>query len=426
MDYEALKAAGKLPSPGGVALSIFRLTQKPDVSLSEIGHTVQADPALSGKLIKYANTLKAGSRVIASIPDALNLLGMAATRQISLGFSILNGSRKGECRNFDYPRFWSKCLARAIIVQLLCARTRDARPEECFIGALLGDVGSLALATIHPEGYSEILEEKLLPAAKLARERQEFSADHLELTAALLADWMLPPLFSTIALHQESPETMPFPADSREYRLCMLWHFSDQLAEAFVSGEREVVRRMSGFIREARKIGLEPDEFASVCKQAISSWGEWSGILDVPGSELPDFEGMMASMPKDAPEIHPMRILLAGPDSGELAEFLSSRGHAVIAGEDAEEARLYAMRGEPQVLIGMPGCAALFDTLRGHACCEFAYFLMLSADSGDEAVIRAYESGADDFMVWPANPEVLEARLLAAQRSVKMREALSA
>ena len=427
MDFEELKAGGKLPSPTGVALSIFRLTQKPDVSLSEIGRAIQADPALSGKLIKYANQMKAGSRIVASIPDALNLLGMAATRQIALGFSILNGSRKGECREFDYQRFWSKSLARAIVAQLLCSGMRDARPEECFIGALLSGVGSLALATLHPEAYSEMLKEGLSPERQVEKERECFSADHLELTAALLSDWMLPPLFSTVALHQENPETMPFPPESREHRLCSFWHFSEILAEAFVSGEKSMVGGMSRLIREARRIGLEPDEFAAICNQAISSWGDWGKILDVPGKSFPSFEEMMAAVEDAAVSPEPLRIVVAGEGGADLADALSALGHAVLLGGDAEEGLERVVQTDPQVVIGMPelDSEAFSRALRAIPSGRLAYLLVLSLDGRDESVISAFSSGADDFLVWPASLEVLSAHLLAGLRFARMRAELS-
>ena len=412
MDFDELKAGGKLPSPTGVALSIFNLTQKPDVSLSEIGHTVQADAVLSGKLIKYANQLKAGSRAIASIPEALNLLGMSATRQITLGFSILNGNRKGGCRNFDYSRYWSKCLAKAIIVQLLCARSRDARPDEAFIGALLSDVGSLALATLYPEAYSEILGENLSPAEKLESERARFSTDHLELTHAMLSEWMLPPFFSTIALHQERPETMPFPQDSREYRLCALWHFSDMLAEAFVSGEKAVVERMSQLIRSARKIGLPPEEFASMCNLAISSWGEWSSILEVPGSGLPTFEELLASLPGDS---RAAKILVAGKNGEDLAGFLSSTGHAVILGEEWEEAVRLAEGAK--AVICMPGFdSESFSRQLRESSGRAVYILALSEDRGEESMISAFEAGVDAVVSWPASFDLIAAHLIPVQQ----------
>ncbi|HQT27072.1 MAG TPA: HDOD domain-containing protein, partial [Burkholderiales bacterium] len=308
-----------------------------------------------------------------------------------------------------------------------CEKTRVAQPEECFIGALLSDVGSLALATLYPEGYAGILRQSLSPEERVEKERALFSTDHLELTSALLSDWMLPPLFSTIALHRENPQSMPFSPESREFKLCTLWHFSDMLAEAFLSGEKAMVGQMSMLIREARKIGLEPDEFASICNQAISSWADWGKILDVPGKSLPSFEEMMASLPgKEDDALHPLRIVLAG-SGRDLADFLSSTGHAVLVGQDMEEAMQFVIQADPQVVICMPGIdgATFSKALRAISSGKEVYLVVLSRDGRDESVISAFGAGADDFVLWPSSMEVLAAHLLAAQRYNRMKEALS-
>jgi two-component system cell cycle response regulator len=56
MEFEELKTLGSLPSPSGVALEVMRLTQRADVSIEDIAKPVQADPALTGQLLKIVNS----------------------------------------------------------------------------------------------------------------------------------------------------------------------------------------------------------------------------------------------------------------------------------------------------------------------------------------------------------------------------------
>ncbi len=431
LDFEELKASGNLPSPAGVAMTLFQLTQKPDVSLAEIGRIVQADPALSGKLIKYANHIKAGSRLVASIPDALNLLGMAATRQIALGFSVLNSNRRGACKQFDYMRFWSRSLACAIIAQKICEKTRVAQPEECFIGALLSDVGSLALATLYPAAFSEILTKQLDRKEKLELERSSFATDHLELTAALLRDWMLPELFSNVAFHMESPDCMPFAEKSREFRLCKIWNFAARLAEVFVSGERRTASKMPGLLVEAREFGFDQEEFAFLCDQAAASWQEWSAILDVPSRPVPSFEELMASIPAEEPRAgspagRSLRILLFAGE-GEIAGFLSSLGHAVVNVRSEQEASRLVLESDPQVVLSsysMHGISFI-EALRRLPAGKGIYAIVLLDDEDLQGEVDAFEAGADDCISLSRGLELLAARLLAAARFVEMKESLS-
>ena len=337
LHLEELKASGDLPSPGGVALSLINLTRKPDVSLSEIAHVVMADPSLSGKLIKSANLLKAGTRLIASVSGALNLLGLDAARQLAISFAIVAGNRRGLCSNFDYMKFWSTSLARAIIAQMLCEREKVAQPEECFVGALLSDVGLLALATLYPTAFSEILAQAVSVNQQLASERSAFETDHIELTMALLEDWMLPPLFVNAANHYKNPSADCIREDSREERLGKVWRFSNLLAEKLVSGEKSIIECMPELVRMGEEMDLDAGDLAAFSDEAVAKWKEWSGIIEVPSLNLPSFADMMAALPAEKPAKDErnefiLRILVAGEDMpglGQLAHDIADLGHKV-------------------------------------------------------------------------------------------------
>ena len=91
--FEQLNASADLPSPKGPALAIIRLTQRPEVSLSELAHAIRADPAFSARLIKAANGVNAhGNRPVVSIRNALAVLGVPAVRTLALSFSLLSSS----------------------------------------------------------------------------------------------------------------------------------------------------------------------------------------------------------------------------------------------------------------------------------------------------------------------------------------------
>ena len=50
---DELKLTGLLPSPTGVGLTILQLTRGEDFAMGEITHTIQADPALSGRILVF-------------------------------------------------------------------------------------------------------------------------------------------------------------------------------------------------------------------------------------------------------------------------------------------------------------------------------------------------------------------------------------
>ena len=54
--FDELKATNQLPSPTGVALAILRLAEGEATTTQEIAHVLQTDPALSGRILKIANS----------------------------------------------------------------------------------------------------------------------------------------------------------------------------------------------------------------------------------------------------------------------------------------------------------------------------------------------------------------------------------
>jgi len=107
--FDELKTTGKLPSPAGVALAVIELCRRDGIGVDEIAHAVRADPALSGRLIKFANSAANSlRRPVVSVPEAIRMVGVSTVRQLVLGFSLLGQYRNGACKVFDYGRFWSR------------------------------------------------------------------------------------------------------------------------------------------------------------------------------------------------------------------------------------------------------------------------------------------------------------------------------
>ena len=201
--FEELKLSGDLPSPSGVGMKILKLTQGEDFSTEEIGQTIMADSALTGRLLKLANSAQAGAlEHITSVEEATIRLGISTVRNVALGLSLISANRSGQCMSFDYDRYWSHSIARAVAAQVLCRALRIGNPPEAYICGLLSQVGYLALASVYPEDYSTVLQSwKSRESSKLvAMERKRFGIDHREIGALMLGEWGLPEAFGDAGL----------------------------------------------------------------------------------------------------------------------------------------------------------------------------------------------------------------------------------
>jgi diguanylate cyclase (GGDEF)-like protein len=438
--FEELKTTGKLPSPAGVALAVVELCRRDGTSIDEIAHAVRADPALSGRIIKFANSASQGlRRPVVSIPEAIRMVGVNTVCQLVLGFSLLGQYRSGACKSFDYARFWSRSLAMAIAASCTASRVRCAPSDEAFSCGLLAGVGTLALATIYPEEFARLLELPERGTAFVALERERFATDHNELTAALLEDWRLPRLFVSAVFHHESPAACPAPESSREHMVCAMLGLSAQLADFCVALDKERHGLAPDLILSAAKMGVDEEALGKLTAELVGLWREWGKILEVQTQDVPAFETVMADKPEPAPALdaatslaplQPLTILAIDDDRSTLLvleHLLRGLGHTVYTAPDGKTGLARAISLRPQIIISdwiMPGldglalCKALRQTEEG----QQMYFIVLSALEQDDQLVEAFESGVDDYLTKPFTPRVLAARLRAGLRVIHLQE----
>ncbi|MGE5466438.1 MAG: diguanylate cyclase [Ignavibacteria bacterium] len=437
--FEQLKATGDLPSPKGAALAIIRLTQRDDTSLADLAHAVKSDPAFVGRLLKAANSVHSGGRrPIASIQDALIVLGIPAVRSMALGFSLLSNFTSGGCRNFDYSHFWSRSLAFAVALQGLAKHTPAAPPDEAFSVGLLAHIGELALATVFPDDYGRVLAQaKGSTQSLLELESEAFVMSHDAVSAAMMLSWGLPKVFVDPVLHHEHPETASFAEGSRPH--AMLWSLvlAGHIADICLAADEHRRAMMPQLLLLGSRLSLTDDTLTRVCDDAAREWREWGDLLDVRTVEVPPFGDLSAPAPVPlAGEAGPpseaarMRVLVVDDDASMraiLRAMLSGAGHEVFEAVDGRQAFEMALDIQPQIMIvdwmmpTMDGIE-LTRSMRQTKVGRGIYILILTGLEEDDKLVEAFEAGVDDFMSKPLKPRLLAARLRAGQRVILMQQ----
>ncbi len=447
--FETLKAKDHLPSPKGLALKIIQLTLKEDVSTQEIAHAIKTDPALTGRLIKMANVLMSyQTRPIVSITDAIMSLGLSIVRNVVLGLSLVEGSRDGACRKFDYQNFWSQSLLMAISARNFVEGRRMGSAEEMFILGLLAQVGSLGLATAYPQEYSYILEKVAAVDTNtilIDLERTEFGLDHNQLTKEMLADWGLPQAFQIAALHHENPAQSDLAEGNRNWYVLNILHIANYFAKTCFAHSQQRHKMLSQLMINAARLGLEADTFTELGDKTVQEWRDWSQLFGIRSTEMPLFNEILQDTPPTdleilddgAPEIsletcYALRILLVEDDYATklvLKLLLTKAGHTVATAGDGVEALSMLDKFMPQLIItdlhmpkmnGIEFCKVL-------RCNELwrnvHVFVMLTQENLDR-VESIFEAGASDYLTKPVNSIVLGARLRVTQCMVQLQDEL--
>lgn len=441
---DEIKALGDLPSPRGAALAVMRLTQRDDASLAELTRAVQTDPALVGRLIKAANSAHAGGhRPVAAVQDALVLLGMQTVRCLALGFSLLSSYRNGKCERFDYRRFWSHSLACAVAMHALAEQVHAAPAEEAFSVGLLCRIGELALATVFPREYDQVLAQRDNDRSLSleALEHRALTMSHRELTAAMLQDWGLPAMFVEPTFLCEFPERSDYPVNSRQHLIVWSLALARLIADICVSGEAERRSMMPRLFLLGGKLSLDSATLVALCDRIVKDWQDWAAQLEVTAYEVPAFDEL--SRPPAAPGLTesgipspaagtegPLRVLVVEDDNGLrllVRRLLEQAGYEVFESSDGRSGFEKALEIRPHILIAdwlMPEMdgVQLTRALRQTKLGRSIYILILTVLEDEERLIEAFDAGVDDFMTKPLNSRVLGARLRAGQRVVTLQQ----
>jgi two-component system, cell cycle response regulator len=128
-----------------------------------------------------------------------------------------------------------------------------------------------------------------------------------------------------------------------------------------------------------------------------------------------------------------MKILVADDDSTSrliIQTALRSLGHECQTVTDGEQAWNAVQSSRPDVVISdwmMPGLTGLqlCRNIRTFAAGSYTYFIMLTAHGDLDEILEGMSVGADDYLIKPLNPDVLQARLLAAARVTSLHSQLA-
>lgn len=191
--FTRLKSAKRLPSPPGAAMRVLELCRSDDPDLKVLSDVITADPALSARILKFANSPAAGlPRKVVSIREAILFMGVRTVKLAALGFSLVSPESETTCRGFDMGQYWSEACATAVLCRVIAREHIRADPEEAFTAGLLSGIGRLALAQGLPDEYARVL-DTLGPDLRLVdAEAKALGISHAELGAQLLTEWGLP------------------------------------------------------------------------------------------------------------------------------------------------------------------------------------------------------------------------------------------
>lgn len=183
-------ATVKLPSMSEVAHQLIKTLNDEDVGMKEVRDIIAKDPALTAKLLRLANSAQFGlPRGVSTLDDAIQMVGMAKVRTLSLGacmsesFPALPGLNQQE--------FWKNSTACAGYAQWL-ATALGMDGQQAWLTGMMLRLGELLIGQADPKALAEIEALPHLPGGRWEREKRLIGFSEGQITAELARRWNFP------------------------------------------------------------------------------------------------------------------------------------------------------------------------------------------------------------------------------------------
>jgi len=188
-----------LPANPTTAVRVLSLADNPTSSAADLGSAVGADPSLTARIMRVANSAYYGlSGRVASATFAITVLGFDTVRAIA---AVAASGVSGDLGTLP-DHFWEHSASVAIACSLVAPRVSVRGPEAFSLG-LLHDLGS---ALLH-RGLGPMPDDapnESSDGVRVEYERQRWGVDHAIAGSRVLRAWWFPEeMTNAIAVHHE-------------------------------------------------------------------------------------------------------------------------------------------------------------------------------------------------------------------------------
>jgi len=254
----ALADTTALPSPPGIYTELRRLLADHDVSLDDVAALVATDPAVTAKLLQWANSASIGRPGVHDVHRAIARVGLEPMAKLVLSASVVRMLSESDA----IPGLDANQLVRTSqSIGTLAARL--ARPEEAIdasVAGVLSSVGLLLEATALPGRLDHAYRQAEAEDRTLVEvERELYGHAHPDLAVHLLSIWGLPAdLVSLVGLASQPPrlDRPPLWPAADAVRAARLLTFLDAGAPSI--GRPHLDRITPGELDQLAELAAEP------------------------------------------------------------------------------------------------------------------------------------------------------------------------
>lgn len=200
IDLEQLLSNAQLPALPQSAISLLELSQDPRNGPAEFAEPIEADPGLTGQVLRFVNSSYFGfPREISSIKLAITLVGIRTIKNFSLWSAVFSLMPNPKCGSLDLKSLWQDSLRRALFARAMAKHLGYKATEEMFAAALLQDMAVPLLAKEASQVYAELVDARQGGERRLSEiEQDALGWTHAEAAGIMARQWNLPEDFAVL------------------------------------------------------------------------------------------------------------------------------------------------------------------------------------------------------------------------------------
>ena len=193
-----------------VACKLLSLMSDDDANFRKVSELLTTDTALSGQVLRVANSALFGFRQeVKNILQALCLVGANRVRDLVVTVSLRNYIGRNDAEALR--ACWRHNLATALWSEALSRWYKLDGPMS-YTAGLLHDLGRITLLMLLPEDYASFLEQSDTSGTDCRTvERELFDFDHCQVGHYLSRLWNFQPVFTDVIGHHHDELTSETP-----------------------------------------------------------------------------------------------------------------------------------------------------------------------------------------------------------------------
>lgn len=311
-----------LESQPEVAARLLSLCSEPDAGLHDFAKVIRTDPALTGRVLRMANSAYyVQLEPVSSTDRACVLIGLNRLKAISLGFYL---GRAAANEEHELSRqIWGQSVYRACLASELAAMLEPRYAADAFVAALMLDSGIPLLLKMFESQFREILDKRYSPARQFKAEFDALPYTHVDVVVAMCRRWKFPDiLLKPIERHHTRPHEPRDndPADTLE-------RIMYYVGTVGLSSERKPADTAPLPTLAQRYLGIDEHQLAGAFERASRQydvvWEVFRGVADSIGDVsalaeevhnrlVTELDDAMIQMMKQESRDEPVKVTLGG------------------------------------------------------------------------------------------------------------------